>query len=52
MAYALPPLAAILMAALIRRYVPHRHRFPDIAVSICASVGRGVLLRSAEAAIN
>jgi hypothetical protein len=35
----------------MRTYVPQRQRFPRIAVSICASVGDGVLASNAAAAM-
>src|SRR5690606_20389943 len=50
--YALPPLAACLMAALFRRYVPQRDTLHDIAASISASVAFGVFERSADADIS
>ena len=37
------------MAARTRCWVPQRHRCPDMAASICASVGRGVARSRATA---
>src|SRR5437870_4619052 len=36
------------MAFMILGYVPQRHKWPFIAVRICASVGLGVFERSSE----
>src|SRR6185503_13442347 len=44
--------AAAWMAWRIRGYVPQRQMFPDIAASISASVGLGLLFRSAAALIS
>src|SRR6478672_5835711 len=41
--------AAFWMAVRIRGYVPQRHRWPFIAVRICASVGRLVVARRSAA---
>jgi hypothetical protein len=41
--------AACLMAARIRPYVPQRQMLPDMALSMSASVGSGVLASSADA---
>ena len=43
------PVAACLIAARMRTYVPQRQRLPDIAVSISASVGEGFCASSAVA---
>src|SRR3979411_99432 len=41
--------AACLIASRMRTYVPQRQMLPDIASSMSASVGCGLLARSAEA---
>src|SRR4029079_8106394 len=41
--------AAFWIAVRIRGYVPQRHRWPFIAVRICASVGRLVVARRSAA---
>lgn len=41
--------AAWWMAARTRCWVPQRHRWPDMAASICASLGRGVARSRATA---
>jgi hypothetical protein len=52
--HAAPPsfFAASLIAVRTRPYVPQRQMFPFMALSICASVGFGVLVSSAVAAIT
>src|SRR5439155_8855504 len=55
LAHLAPPFAASSAAAWIalriRGYVPHRHRLPDMASSMSASVGRGVSRSSTAAAM-
>ena len=44
-----PALAAVLIAALIRPYIPQRQMLPSIAVSMSSSVGFGLLSSRAAA---
>src|SRR5262249_42090726 len=46
---ALTSAAALLMARLMRLYVPQRHRLPSMLATICSSDGSGILASSAAA---